>query len=410
MKVTEVFWKNLKAWKDGYRIIANKGSARSSKTVSIVQLMDFIAANSKKHRKISIASQSLPHLREGVIYEYDKYLMREGMTRAKRESLNQFLLNNSIIEYFSLDGPTGLNRAIGPGRDILWVNEPNRGVSFEIFNQLRNRTSETIFLDWNPSGPFWLQNEGILNDPRTIQIHSTWLDNIENLSKAQIQDFIDAKKKSKLSDYWNYWWKVYGEGKDGVLSEERIMPMIRKVKKVPDDAIEIPSGLDFGWFPHPSCFVRLWIRKKEITGGLVDELYVQQIVYDQKLSINSNGEGAKNLCEILLSRGIAKNHLIIAESADPRCVNDMKDAGFTIEAVKKKAVETSIRTFHDYKIFFVDSPYAKDEEAHNEFDNYRFARDKRTNEILGIPADKQADHSIDATRYVLISKDKRWSV
>lgn len=400
MRVTQVYWNNLKAYKDGYRVIVNKGSSRSSKTFSLVQLSDFIAASSKRHRKISIVSQSFPHLRDGVIYEYEKYQMMDNLVRAKRESRHEFLINKSIINYFSLgDDP---KKAIGPGRDILWLNEPNKGVSFESYNQLKQRTTETIFLDYNPSGRFWLHKEGILEDERTKVIHSTWLDNLQNLTPAQIQDFIDMKKKSKTSQYWDYYWKVYGLGEDAVMLEERIMPMIKRIKEVPKDAVEIPSALDFGFFPDPTAFCRLWVRRK----GLIDQLFIKQIVYDTKLSINSKGEGAKNLCELLVSKGVNKKHKIIAESADPRAINDMRADGFNIEAVKKTTVETSIRTFHDYEIFFVDGS----EDAYEEFDNYRYKRDKKTNEILGIPEEKQKDHTIDAVRYVLLSKGFRWNV
>jgi phage terminase large subunit len=84
----------------------------------------------------------------------------------------------------------------------------------------------------------------------------------------------------------------------------------------------------------------------------------------------------------------------------------MRLAGFNIEAVKKTSVETSIRKFHEYDIYIVDGS----EEVFNEFENYKYARDKRTNEILGVPAERQADHSIDGTRYVLLSRDFRWSI
>lgn len=403
VKVTEVFWKNLKAYRDGFTTIVNKGGSGSSKTGSLIQLMDFIASHSKRHRKTSIVSQTFRHLEEGAVYEYDKYMMRENFSRVKRESKHAYHINNSIINYFALDDP---GKAVGPSRDILWMNEPNRGVSFESFVQLEQRTDECIFIDYNPSHKWWLQTEGILDRPKTIVLHSTFLDNIENLSPKRIEYFIEAKRLSKTSPYWDYWWKVYGLGLDGILLEERIMPVVFKASRVPDDAIEIPHALDFGFFPDPTCFLRLWVRPRKLTGKIKDELYIQKIVYDTKLSIDSGSIDANNLCEILKSKGINPSHLIIAESADPRAINDMRMAGFTIEAVKKSSVETSIRKFHEYDIYILDGS----DEVYDEFDNYKYARDKRTNEILSIPDNGQNDHSIDASRYVLMSRDFRWSI
>lgn len=401
MRVTEVFWKNLQAYKDGFTTIINKGSSGSSKTASLIQLMDFIACNSARHRKISIVSQTHNHLEEGAIYEYEKLMEREGFDRPKVK--NTYYLNKSKINYFSLDKP---RKAVGPSRDILWMNEPNHGIAFESFVQLEQRTDEVTWIDYNPSGDFWLHTEGILERPKTIVIHSTWLDNIENLSKKRIEYFIEAKRRSKKSDYWRFWWKVYGLGEDAVLMEERIMPLVNWIKKVPDDAVEIPSALDFGFFPHPTCFCRVWVRTRKVTGKPLDELYIQQIVYDTRLSIDAASPSATNLTNMLVEKGINKNHQIIAESADPRAVNDMRMAEFSIEAVKKTSVEVSIRKFHEYEIYFVEGSA----DVYREFDNYKYKRDQKTNKILGVPMEGQSDHGIDAVRYLLLSRDFRWSV
>jgi phage terminase large subunit len=224
------------------------------------------------------------------------------------------------------------------------------------------------------------------------------------LSSDQIQDFIDAYEKSETDQWWYWWWKVYGEGEDAVLLEERIMPFIKKVAKVPSGAVEIPSALDFGWFPDPTSFCRLFVKKNP--NSLKDDLYIQQIIYGTKLSINSKSEGATNLVEKLVEMKINKLHQIIAESADPRAVEDMRQAGFNIEKVKKTSVETSIRSFHDYNIHFVGDS----DESYEEFDQYKYKRDKQTNEILSVPDDHQSDHSIAGTRYVLQHRGTRWSV
>lgn len=406
MKVTSVFWRNLQAYNDGYRLIVNKGSSRSSKTVSIIQVLDRIGALSVDHRKISIVSQSYPHLREGAIYEYEKHMMREGIHRVHKESRHIIEVGNSIINYFALGDTGGKAKAIGPGRDILYLNEPNRGIDWQAYVDLSIRTAETIWLDYNPSSPFWLHTQGLLDHPKTKVIHSTWRDNIDNLTDQQIEEFREAYRKSKFDPFWAYWWKVYGEGEDAVMVEERIMPFLNRAAKVPDEAIEIPAGLDFGWFPDPTAFARLWVVPRKVTGKLKDDLYVQQLVHSTKISINSKGEGVTNLADILEEKKYNKKHLIIAESADPGRIDEMRRAGFNIEAVKKNTVETSIRLFHDYNIYVLDGS----EDVYSELDNYRYARDKTTGAILGVPEKNQADHFCDLIRYVLKSRNFRWSV
>lgn len=399
MKPTKVFFDILRARKDGFTTIGLKGSARSSKTRSVVQAIDFIADNSAKHRKLSIGSQSFPHLRDGVLYEYKKHMMAEKVFRDHNKSEHEFKINQSIVNYFSVDDPT---KVIGPDKDIQYWNEINNGISFDVYNSTQIRTKELTIFDWNPAGEFFIHDKGILNEPKTIVLHSTWLDNLDNLTQKQIDFFIRAKMLSKTSDYWAYWWKVYGLGIDAVLLEERIMPTVKKISKVPKDAIEIPSALDFGFFPDPTSFCRLWVKENR---GLRDDLYVQQVVYGQKLSINTKSEGATNLVDMLLAKGINPKHKIIAECADPEALAQLKGAKFNVEAVVKSTIETSIRLFHDYNIFIVDGS----DETFKEFDNYKYKKNKR-GIILGVPSDGQADHSIDATRYVLLSRNSRWSL
>jgi phage terminase large subunit len=401
LRPTKTYFDILRAYKDGARVIAVKGTARGSKTRSIVQASDFIADNSSRHRKITIASQSFPHLRDGAIYEYKKHQSENKIRRKHNKTEHEFELNKSIINYFSLDDPA---KAIGPDRDILYINEINKGVTKEIYNHLKIRTKETVIFDWNPSGEFFIHDDGILEDDGTVVIFATWLNNLRNLTAAQIQDFIDAKKKSKTSDFWNYWWKVYGMGEDAVLMEERVMPTIRKVKAVPKNAIQIPSALDFGFFPDPTSFNELYIVPREVCGGLCDQLYIKPIVYSTKLSINS--KTGENLTDMLLVKGVNKKHMVIAECADPRAIREMNEAGFNVTAVVKSSVETSVRLFHDYEIFIVDSKIG---EVYKEFDNSKYARNAK-GVIQAVPAKGQADHAIDGTRYVLTHRNSRWSI
>ena len=403
MKPTKVFYELLRAVKDRVPLIGFKGSARSGKTVGIVMGNDFIGNFSSKHKKISVVSQSFPHLRDGFKYEYSQFQAREQIHREHNKSEHEFIVGKSVINYFSLDKDGA--KAIGPGRDILYLNEPNRGITFEAYNDLKIRTKDLVIMDWNPSGEWWADEQKIFEEPGARIIHSKWYeDNIENISKNQYEYFMRAKRLSKTVPWWKYWWDVYGEGIDGVPVDERIMPFLFRASKVPDDAIEIPSALDFGWNPSPTAFLRMWIKQ---TGGLQDELYVQEIVYDTKLNINAIG--GNNLTDVLDRKGINKKHLIIAESADQRAVRDLRIAGYNIVRVDKTAVQVSIRHFHDYKIFIVDgvSDSRNKDNTYKEFNNYRYKKNKK-GVILDIPDEGQADHSIDACRYVLLSKGKRW--
>ncbi len=388
--------------KPKYDLIVQKGSARSGKTVSTLQFLDLVLGQSAKHRKASIVSHSFPHLRDGAVYEFEKHMARENLRWPHNMGRHEFFIHKSLLNYFSLDKEG--NKAVGPGRDILFVNEPNRGVKYASYDQLKTRTTELAILDYNPSGRFWLHDKGLMELPTTKVIKSTWVENHLNLSSAQKEYFLQKKRLSYKSDYDRFWWTVYGEGEDGVLTEGRIMPFIHRASKVPDDAIEIPSGLDWGFSPAPLAFVRMWIRDN---GTELPSLYIKLLVYDTNLSVNTHNS-PRNLTDILNTRGVSKQHLILADSEDPRAINDLRQGGFSVVAVKKTSVETSIRSFHDYTIYVVDNGKYGDI-MFNELNNYMFKlHPRKDNEYLEVPAPDQPDHGIDACRYVLLSEGSRW--
>ena len=73
--------------------------------------------------------------------------------------------------------------------------------------------------------------------------------------------------------------------------------------------------------------------------------------------------------------------------------------------LKTQSIENSIKLFHNYNIHFLKGS----DNIYDEFDNYKYKRD-RDGIILGIPPPGQQDHGIDNTRYILMSRNKRWSV
>jgi len=117
--------------------------------------------------------------------------------------------NGSYIELFGLEDES---KARGPGRDILFVNEANL-INKTLFDQLAMRTTGKIFADWNPADfNSWVYD--LADGEGVIKIHSTYLDNIHNLSELQIK-YIESYKN--LPD--DFMWKVYGLGLRGAAKE-----------------------------------------------------------------------------------------------------------------------------------------------------------------------------------------------
>jgi phage terminase large subunit len=144
---TPVFWANKQCYDSGkYRVIANEGSSRSSKTFSECQLLVDIATGGinertgkrygKKH--ISIVSPSLPHMKKGARKDTLKIIEELGIFNEndfnRTDQIYTFPSTGSFIEFFGADDS---GKVRGPGRDILLVNEANL-LQKEVYRRLRH--------------------------------------------------------------------------------------------------------------------------------------------------------------------------------------------------------------------------------------------------------------------------------
>lgn len=79
--------------------------------------------------------------------------------------------SGSKIEAHGADDTVSIH---GLTQDVAWLNEPYK-ISKDIFDQIDQRTTEFILIDWNPRLAHWI--EDLERDPKTLIIHSTFLDN-----------------------------------------------------------------------------------------------------------------------------------------------------------------------------------------------------------------------------------------
>jgi len=385
MKTTRVFSDTLKAYYSGKRIIANSGGTRSSKTFSELQLFKLIMDLSKKNRLITTVSYSLPHLEGGAIRDFDKIISESGISpdsvRTKKPYL--YKINNSLHEFVGFDSP---GKALGAARDILFVNEANK-MPFNIVHQLIQRTTETIFLDWNPSEEFWFYTEDFESRDDCTLIHSNFYDNIENLTEGQLTELKEARKKAldeerrgQKSYWWNYW-QVYGLGKKGVL-EGVIFNNWQNYNMLPLD-VELVRLFVIDWGGNdPTTLTEINID------GENNRLYIRQHIYQPQIL---NSKLIKKIKEVNID-----DNLIICDSARKDKIFELQQAG--LRALGATKGEGSIIDGIDKMQEFLIFVYSHSKDAIREFSTYKWVVDKKTNKSTNIPEDKN-NHIIDAVRY-----------
>ena len=351
------------------RIRAIPGGTGASKTFSVIIYLIDLALTDKNPTLTSIVSESFPHLKRGAIKDFLMIMKGLGIYKDSRWNKTDSFYTfdtGSKIEFFSVDQP---DKVRGARRDRLFLNEAVN-VNFDSFEQLEVRTKEFIFLDWNPSSEFWYYTEvkGKRDDIEEITL--TYKDN-EALSQ-EIIDSIEQRRNRKG------WWAVYGEGILGEI-EGQIYTGWQIIDDIPHEARLERYGLDFGYTNDPTAIVAVYY----LNGGWI----LDEKVYKKGMSNKEIADTLKALPE----------KLVIADSAEPKSIDEIRGYGLNIQPTKKgkDSVKSGIQLIQDQPISITKQSV----NGIKEYRNYLWIVDKN-GKVLNEP-EKGNDHFLDATRYAL---------
>lgn len=360
-----------------------QGGTSAGKTFGILPIIiDYCAKNPLT--ECSIVAESMPHIKRGALRDFKKIMIETGRWRDdgfnKTDSVYTFA-NGSFCEFFSADDDAKLR---GARRDILYMNECNN-MTFHAFTELSARTKKFVYLDWNPTNTFWFHEE-LLGDSDVDFLVINYLDN-EACPESALNFILKAKEKSKISSFWENWYRVYGLGEIGSL-EGVVFNNWTQIDQVPAEAKYIARGLDFGFTNDPTALVGVYQYNSEII--LDEELY-------QTGLLNSD------IQRLLKVANVGKN-LIIADSSEPKSIEEISRGGFNIKgAIKGK---DSVMFGIDYMQQFRLRVTKRSVNLIKEFRNYTWDKDK-SGKVLNTPIDA-FNHGIDACRYAVsdLSKPK----
>lgn len=367
IKATPVFFANEKAYREGWPVICNEGGSRSGKTYSITMLLIVLAHQS--NLRISVVSHSLPHIKRGVYRDFRTIMENWGLWDDKNFSYSDYIYtfkNGSYIELFGLEDE---GKARGPGRDILFVNEANL-IKKTLYDQLAMRTTGQIFLDWNPADfVSWVYD--VADNPKHKRIHSTYENNLTNLSSNQIAA-IEAFKD--LPD--DFMWKVYGLGQRGA-SKEIIYTSWKYCDQLPEG--DVFYGLDFG-FTHPMVLTKV-VHKDGAN-------FVDEQIYQSNMTLSDLIARMKDM-----NIGYAP---IYCDAAEPKSIEELYRAGFNVHKAEKD-VWAGILKVKSYPLFITH----RSKNGARELMSYKWKKDKNDN-IIEEPV-KANDDFCDSFRYAIFT-------
>jgi phage terminase large subunit len=328
---------------------------------------------------ITVVGQDIPNLKAGALRDaqsiYYGWPELQLMIKSynKTDRIFEFY-NGTILEFKSYDNAQD---AKSGKRDYLFVNEAN-GIAYDVYTELALRTKQKIFIDYNPNSAFWVHdmlmgNQGvqlIISDHR----HNPFL-------STQTKEKIEALKNQDPEQ-----WRVYARGLTGKITG-LIFSNWFICESIPTDAKLIAAGLDFGFTNDETGFILVYRQN--------GELWVDEILYDTGLTNT-------DISARLATSGISQNIDIVADSAEPKSIEELRRLGWKITGAKKGAdsVNNSIDILKRYKI----NVTRQSVNLRNELGRYKWRTD-RTGRTLNEPVDSW-NHLIDPLRYVALNKLK----
>lgn len=300
----------------------------------------------------------------------------------------KYIKTGQTIYFRGLDDETKL-KSIKPEFGyigILWKEEKDqmKGDAQErSVNQsvLRGGDESYDFSSYNPpkSKSNWVNRIKLIPNPKRVIHHSSYLEApAEWLGQKFIDDAAHLKEINPEAYEHEYLGVPNGDG--GNVFE------YLEIRDITDEEISrmdrIFAGVDYGWYPDAFCYLRTYYDSAREKIYLIDELYVNKW---------SNSKTA----DWIKKKGY-DDYTMICDSAEPKSVNDFRDAGLPARGAIKGpgSIEYGFK-FLQTKTIVIDPKRTPN--AYKEITEYEYDRDKEGNVISGYPDGN--DHAISALRY-----------
>lgn len=269
---------------------------------------------------------------------------------------------------------------------IVWMEELDQ---FSGMEEIRNLNQSLLrggpryweFCSFNPpkSQNSWVNEEQLLDDAARLVHHSTYQTVPEAwLGEQFFNDAARLKEKNEQAYRHEYLGEVTGTG-------GAVFGNVEDIRLSDDDIAafdHLYHGLDFGFSMDPLAYVGMHYDAKR------EELYIFDEIYQQKL---------KNSMAAEMLKPRVKNDRLIADSAEPKSIAEMRDYGLRITGARKgrDSVEHGIKWLQDRAKIYIDKRRCPN--AYREFVTYEYQRNRQGQFVSAYPDEN--NHAIDACRY-----------
>lgn len=382
-------------------ITGGRGSAKSFNVGTFIERLSFESGHKMLYSRYTMTSADI-----SVIPEFQEKIDLEGTNDffdiTKKDIINTF--SDSVIMFRGIRTSSGNQTAklkSIQGLTTFVCDEAEEWNSEEDFDKLvlsirQKGLQNRVIIIMNPtdSNHFiykkyiekthrLVEIDGvqvqISTHPNVLHIHTTYLDNIENLSPQ----FIQEMKRMKEEELEKYAHVAIGRWSD--VAEGAIFKRFEIVDSIPDYAKKRGIGLDFGYSNDPSAAIEC---------ALIDnDLYLDELFYRTRML---SGEISDSLKPFRLK--------VISESADPRLIQEISNSGILIYPVDKSNInsKSSILAGIDKMLELNLKVTRRSYNLLYELRKYTWDKDKDGN-CINKPIDKY-NHALDAARYWVLGE------
>ena len=267
-----------------------------------------------------------------------------------------------------------------------WVMDEAEELNDEdIFDKIdlsvRNKIQENrVILILNPTTKEhfiykrWFEDRGVsagsnITKEDTTYIHTTYLDNIDNLSESYIKQ-IETMKVRRPNRYKHTIEGSWLDKAEGVIFSDWSIGDFQQVGKV-------VFGQDYGFSNDPSTLVKTSIDKENKV------IYIQLCFYQTKLTTSEIA---------VLNKKFAADNLIVGDSAEPRLITELSRDCNVVPAIKGQgSITFGISLLQDYDLVITEDST----ELIKELNNYCWLEKKSQTPVDNF------NHAIDALRYAI---------
>jgi len=370
-----------------YLLTGGRGSGKSF-AVALNTLI--LSLDNKCQHKILFTRYTLKSASISIIPEFKEKIELMGWESFFHITSNEItnLLTGSKILFRGIRTSSGdqtANLKSLQGITTWIIDEAEEMVDEDIFDKIdfsvrQKGAKNRVVMVMNPSTKeHWIyqrfyENAGVQAGysgikGETSYCHSTYLDNIEHLSKSYLNRIKEMKER-RPQRYKHTIEGAWLEKAEGVIFSNWSLGEFKEVGKV-------VFGQDYGFSNDPSTLVKTSIDKEKKI------IYIQLCFYQTKLTTS----------DILnLNKKFAENNLIVGDSAEPRLITELSRGCSVVPAIKGQgSVTYGISLLQDYDLVITEDST----DLIKELNNYCWLEKKSQTPVDNF------NHAIDALRYAV---------